>query len=277
MAATPDLDLVRTVARAAERLGYRALWTNDVPGADGLDVAQAMAEATSTVRIGVGAVACDRRPPAEVAARLRSLRLPLDRLVLVVGVGFSSRPLQLAAEAVGHLRGHFGESLALGLAAMGPKMCGLAGAIGDLVLLNWMTPERIRWARGRLERGMCHRDPGRSPVEVAAYVRAAVGPRARQLIAEEAARYASMPHYGRHFQALESELATVGVALQEPGEPGPGMLGRYDEVLDHTVVRALTGTRQAQDPEALIEVARAAAPRPDGKNKAERPGASHPS
>jgi alkanesulfonate monooxygenase SsuD/methylene tetrahydromethanopterin reductase-like flavin-dependent oxidoreductase (luciferase family) len=263
MPATPDLGLVRAVAQAVEELGYGVLWTNDVPNADGLVVGQAMAEATSTIRLGVGAVALDRRPATEVASRLKSLDLPLDRLVLVVGVGFSPRPLQLAAKALGYLRGRFGEALTLGLAAMGPKMCGLAGALGDLALLNWMTPERIRWARRRLEAGMRRRHPDLPPVEAAAYVRAAAGPDAPRLIAAEAERYASMPHYRRHFEAMTGGgRAIVGVPLEEAGAAGGAdPLAPYDEVLDHTVVRAVTAPRPANPEQALLEVARAARPK----------------
>ncbi|MGH2769985.1 MAG: LLM class flavin-dependent oxidoreductase, partial [Actinomycetota bacterium] len=190
ISATRDLRQACEIARAVQGLGYRTVWTNDLPGADGLVVAKAMADATSTIRIGVGAVPCDRRAPSELASRLSSLSIPPDRLVLIVGAGFSARPLEAVADALAHLRDRNGDALTLGVAAMGPRMCRLGGRLGDVVLLNWMTPERLAWAREKIDQGARARPPDLPPVEVAAYVRAAIGPGASHLIAEEAGRYA---------------------------------------------------------------------------------------
>src|SRR5437588_1782377 len=85
--ATPDLELAGTVAASAEELGYSSAWTNDAPPGDGLAMAGAMLGATTAIRVGVGAVPCDRRPPAGVAEQLLAASLPLERLVLVVGSG----------------------------------------------------------------------------------------------------------------------------------------------------------------------------------------------
>lgn len=234
------------LAAAAERLGYASVWTNDTPGADGLAAAAAMAQAASTVRVGVGAVPIDRRPVPEIARTVTALGLPLDRFVLVVGAGRSADPVAAVRAAVAPLRDALGPRLRVGVAAMGPRMCRLAGEVADLVLLNWMTPERCGWARERVAEGATRREPAR-PVEVAAYVRAAAGPGARRQIGEEAAGYARMRHYARHFSSMGADPASVGVAL---GERGAG-LAPYEEVLDEAVVRALGD---------VLEVARIAAP-----------------
>ena len=60
------------------------------------------------------------------------------------------------------------------VAAMGPKMCALAGAEADGVFLNWMTPEKAAWARERVHEGAA--EAGRdAPPPVFGYVRVAVG------------------------------------------------------------------------------------------------------
>ena len=49
-----------------------------------------MLAATTEIRVGVGAVPCDRRPPGGVAEQVLAASLPLERLVLVVGSGGSA-------------------------------------------------------------------------------------------------------------------------------------------------------------------------------------------
>ena len=60
-------------------------------------------------------------------------------------------------QAVTELRDRLGTKVSLGVAAMGPRMCRLGGEIADLVLLNWMTPERMVWAREQVRQGAAGR------------------------------------------------------------------------------------------------------------------------
>lgn len=249
IAAATDPKLVVAAARLVEELGYSTLWTNDNPmNADGMEVAASMIAATTRIRVGIGVMPIDSRPPLVIVSRLRELQLPLERLVLGLGAGFSTRPLRAVRTASEELRAMLGESATIGLAAMGPKMCALAGRIADVVLLNWMTPGRITWARSLVERS------GRSP-EVAAYVRCAIGPGATGRIDEEASRYAQIPHYGRHFEEMAAP-ASIGAVLDDRPNPG-GALAGYDEVLGETVIRALPDPAR---PEEVLELARLAAP-----------------
>jgi alkanesulfonate monooxygenase SsuD/methylene tetrahydromethanopterin reductase-like flavin-dependent oxidoreductase (luciferase family) len=256
ISATRDLELAASVAREAERLGYATVWTNDTPGADGVDVARAMLDATTAVRVGIGVVPCDRRPPHEIAHRVSAL--DLRRFVLGVGAGMAPKPVGLVREAVLMLRRRFGASIALALGAMGPSMCVTAGQIADVVLLNWMTPERIEQARRRIDEGACVRSAELKPPAVAAYVRVALGPRARDRIASEADRYARMAHYRRTFESIGKPLGSVGVALAGDADAGR-LLAPYDAVLDETVARALPETRTLEE---TLEIARACAPKP---------------
>lgn len=215
-----------------------------------------MARATTSIRVGVGVVACDRTPPRDLAARVEALDIPRERFVLGIGSGFSRDPLGAARAAIEELRASVGEAVTICLAAMGPGMCRLAGEAADLVLLNWMTPERIVWARRRISEGARRRPAGPPPTEVAAYVRVGVGEGAEERLAEEAARYAALPHYARHFEAMAADPGSVGVG--GAGGEVRDALAPYERVLDECVVRALPAS---DDHEAILAVARAAAPR----------------
>lgn len=256
IAATSDLDLAGEVAGEVERLGFAGIWTNDTPAADGVRTAAAMAKATKGIRVGIGVVACDRRPPSALAEAVREARIPHDRLLLGVGPGLSPSPRATLNAAVEQLR-ELLPGTRIATAAMGPKMCALGGRLADAVLLNWMTPKRITWAKRLIEKGaaLASRD---APL-TAAYVRVA-DERGGDRISEEASRYAFLPHYARNFQAMGLDPASpgaVGVAFGDNGEePGDG-LAEYDRLLDITVARALPA---GPSKEALLRLARMTAP-----------------
>lgn len=271
--ATPDLELTGTVAASAEELGYSSVWTNDAPPGDGLAVAAAMLTATTGIRVGIGAVPCDRRPPADVAKQLLATPLPLERLVLVVGSG-GSRSVEVVRRAVVELRDRLGGDVSLGVAAMGPRMCRLGGEIADLVLVNWMTPERIVWARRQVRQGAAGRAPGlrAGEPELAGYIRVSLGQGAALRVGAEAARYGTMPAYAQNFSAMG--VASVGVAASDPSE-APSMLEPFEHVLDEAIVRPIVKMPTGAKPEldevvevlgVLMQVAGRFAPNPVGSS-----------
>jgi alkanesulfonate monooxygenase SsuD/methylene tetrahydromethanopterin reductase-like flavin-dependent oxidoreductase (luciferase family) len=249
IAAMNDEAAVARIATTVEHLGYSTFWTNDTPAADGVVVAAQAQEATSSIRIAIGVVAIDRRPPRELAKSLD--RLDPRRVVVGIGAGFSDRPIASVVRAVKELRNLLPD-FKIALAAMGPQMCRAAGRLADVVLLNWMTPERITWARKRIKEGEASRPKDTQPVEVASYIRASVASNDGGLIAEEAARYMAMPHYQRHFEAMGADLTSLGVVLDGDGSG----LTPYEEVLDESVVRALP--RSASDIDGILRIAEAA-------------------
>lgn len=245
--ATGDQARARTIGAEVERLGYTSIWTNDIPKADGLWTAARLAAATGSIRIGVGVVPIDRRPPVDIATAVEELQIPLDRLMLGIGAGRSPKPITAVREAVEELRELVGPDLTLGIAAMGPQMCRLAGKIADFVLFNWMVPERIQWASKQVERGSA---PGNRPRRLA-YIRVATGTGAGERLRAEAAKYDSFPAYHRHFQAMGADLAEVGIAADAAGVPR--QLRSYDRVLDEGVVRALPGSDSVESTLAMAE------------------------
>lgn len=252
IAAGLDADVAREVGRRCAALGYASLWSNDHPAASGLETDAIFAGAAPGLDVGVAVLALDRHPPADVAAKLEEVGIPPARLWLGIGAGFTKRPLGVVREGIAALRDVLPAGTRIVVAAMGPKMCALAGAEADGVFLNWMTPEKARWARERVHEGAA--SAGRPQPPVFGYVRVAVGADARERLHKEEAFYRQLHQgYIRHFEALGAAPGTVGIAVSEPSEVGP-LLAGYDAI-DHIVVRALAHA----DAESLSKVAEAAA------------------
>jgi alkanesulfonate monooxygenase SsuD/methylene tetrahydromethanopterin reductase-like flavin-dependent oxidoreductase (luciferase family) len=238
-------------ARCAE-LGYSSIWSNDHPGAHGLDTAAAFAEGSAELELGVAVMALDRHRPAEINAKIDQLGLERERLWIGLGAGFSARPLTTMREALPELRAAI-PGARLVLAAMGPKMCALAGDGFDGAFFNWMLPEFAAQARQQVHAGA--RGAGREPPPVFGYVRTAVGEDAAERLAKEESFYRNLHEgYRSHFERLGEPPGTVGVTAAD--RAGADVeLGRY-EALDVVVVRALASATL----EGLGGVAEAAAP-----------------
>jgi alkanesulfonate monooxygenase SsuD/methylene tetrahydromethanopterin reductase-like flavin-dependent oxidoreductase (luciferase family) len=252
VAAGLDPDVACPLAARCQELGYASMWSNDHPGAKGLETLAEFARGAEKVELGVAVIALDRHSPADIAADIERLGLDRERLWLGVGAGFTKKPLTTMREALPELREAL-PGVRLVLAAMGPKMCAFAGAEWDGVFFNWMTPDFAAQARERVEAGA--KDAGREPPPVFGYVRTAVGTDAEQRLAKEESFYRELHKgYQDHFARLGEPEGTVGVAAQEPGE-AQSQLARY-RALDTVVVRALASATI----EDMSTVAEAAAP-----------------
>ena len=245
----PHLD--RLAARV-EALGYDELWSNDTHEGSGLATLAGCAGATRRIALGVGVIGLSERDPGPIVEEIRRLRLPLDRLVVGLGSG-RSRSLEVVRDGVIGLR-ELLPGTPIAMAAIGPRMCRLAGEIGDVVLLNWATADRIVWSRDRVGEGAAA--AGRPTPVLAAYVRVAIGPRARRRLAEETARYGASPAYRRAFADQGADGRGIGIACRSAKNVAEA-LGPYRDVLDTTIVRGLPASDGA---DAWLEIAEAAAP-----------------
>lgn len=249
VAAGPDPGVLTSLGAEAEALGYASIWSNDSPAGEGLLQLSLWARAAKDIDLGVGVLALDRHQPADIAARVAELELPRERLLLGIGAGLQSHPVGAVRAGVGELR-RLLPGVRLVVAAMGPKMCELAGELADAVLLNWMTPERIAWAIPVVRRGAAA--AGKSEIQVGAHIRVAVGADAEGTLAREAGFYSQLPAYARNFEAIGVDPGSIGIAVAEPADL-PSRLAAYS-ALDLAVVRPLT----ERSPDAILEVARAA-------------------
>jgi alkanesulfonate monooxygenase SsuD/methylene tetrahydromethanopterin reductase-like flavin-dependent oxidoreductase (luciferase family) len=124
------------------------------------------------------------------------------------------------------------------LAAMGPQMLRLSGALSDGVTPNWSSPEQIAWMRQHVAEGARH--AGRDPAEVpfAQYIRVCIDDD------EQAAR-----------RAFATQV--LGYAMARPGQPTDrgyrahfGRMG-FEEILTELEARRESGTPLAELVDAL--------------------------
>lgn len=245
-------EVIAAVAREVERLGYTSFWVNHPGPVDGLAALGVAARETRRIPLGVGVVPLHTRGPESIAAGVRAHRLPLDRLLLGVG---SPNPgaLDRVRAGVAALRATLPVRM-LVVAALGPRMCRLAGEIADAVLFNWLTPEHARRSAAWVREGASA--AGRALPRGYAYVRVAFGPGSTERLAQEAARYAAIPAYAAHFRRMGVDPAATAIAAEEPLAV-QAQLAAWAEAVDEVVVRALPGEDTV---EATLALARAAAP-----------------
>lgn len=253
VAAGLDPEVAGALAARCEELGYASVWSNDHPGAKGLETLAVFGAGASALDLGVGVIALDRTPPNQIAADIDALGLDPSRLWIGVGAGFSKKPLTTMKAELSTLRAALPDVRVV-LAAMGPKMCELAGAEYDGAFFNWMTPEFAAGARAKVEAGAAAAD--REPPPIFGYVRTAVGPDAAERLAKEESFYRDLhPGYRNHFDRLAQPEGSVGIAAPNP-TAAQDALAAYDAVLDTVVVRGLASGTLA----AMSTIAESAAP-----------------
>ena len=252
VAAGLESAVAEPLAARCAMLGYSSMWSNDHPAASGLETLASFAAAVPGIDLGVAVLPLDRHSPQSIAERVLDLGLPSARLWIGVGAGFSDRPLTRMREALPELREAL-PGVRLVLAAMGPKMCALAGSGYDGAFLNWITPDFAATARGHVHAGA--EQAGRQPPAVLGYVRVAVGPDAKDRLGKEEGFYRNLHDgYRKHFDRLDEPEGSVGVAT-ESRFAAQHELGSYD-ALDVVVARGLASANV----EAMSALAEAAAP-----------------
>jgi alkanesulfonate monooxygenase SsuD/methylene tetrahydromethanopterin reductase-like flavin-dependent oxidoreductase (luciferase family) len=245
-----DQEIASPLAARCQELGYSSMWSNDHPGAKGLETLAEYAKGADRIDLGVAVIALDRQSPDEIASDIDRLGVDRGRLWLGLGAGFTDKPLTTMREALPGLREAL-PGVRLVLAAMGPKMSALGGAEWDGVFFNWMTPEFAAETRKRVEEGA--EQAGRETPPVFGYVRTAVGAGAEERLAKDESFYRDLHQgYRSHFDRQGAPEGTVGVAADNAGE-AQEELSRY-RALDTVVVRALTSAN-FEDMSALAEAA----------------------
>jgi len=245
-----DPEIASPLAGRCQELGYHSMWSNDHPGAKGLETLAEYSKGADLIDLGVAVIALDRQSPDEIAADIERFGIDKSRLWLGIGAGFTEKPLTTMREALPGLREALPD-VRLVLAAMGPKMCAFAGAEWDGVFFNWMTPEYAAGARERVEEGA--KEAGREPPPIFGYVRTAVGANAEGRLSKDESFYRDLHKgYRDHFNRQGAPEGTVGVAGENESVVQAG-LARY-RAMDVPVVRALASAT-IEDMSALAEAA----------------------
>jgi alkanesulfonate monooxygenase SsuD/methylene tetrahydromethanopterin reductase-like flavin-dependent oxidoreductase (luciferase family) len=239
-------------AREAESLGYASFWLNYPGPIDGLAALGPVARQTARIELGVGVIPLHTRGPASIADGVAAAALPPARLLLGVG---SPNPGSLARvrEGVAALRARL--ALRVVVAALGPKMCHLAGEVADGVLLNWLTPGHAARSTEWIRAGAAA--AGRPMPRVMAYVRLALGPGGAERLRDEGSRYASFPMYAAHFERMGVDPLVTAVAAPAAAAVAPA-LAPWHGVVDDLILRAVTARDTLDETLALVRAGRPA-------------------
>jgi alkanesulfonate monooxygenase SsuD/methylene tetrahydromethanopterin reductase-like flavin-dependent oxidoreductase (luciferase family) len=243
-------DVIRATAREADSRGLDSFWLNHPGSIDGLAALGQAAAETRRIALGVGVVPLHTRGPDSVVEGVRAARLPLDRLLLGVGSP-NPQALERVRAGVAALRATLATRVVV--AALGPKMCRLAGEVADGVLFNWLTPDHARKSADLVRAGAAA--AGRQPPTIFAYIRVALGPGASARLAEEGLRYGAIPAYKANFERMGVKPLETAVDAPNAAAVAPA-LARWEGVVDELVVRAITGRDTVDESLALLEALR---------------------
>lgn len=248
--AAMPLDVITGAASTVQNSGYHSFWLNNPPQADALVTLGRVAPQVPGLWLGVGVIPLSAQDPVQIVQGVRDNDLPLDRFYLGIGSGSGRGGVDRVAQGVGVIRSSLHCQIVI--AALGPRMCRLAGTVADAVLFNWLTPEyavtSIQWVRESA------RESGRPVPRLMAYVRAALGDDAIRRLESEAQTYERIPAYADHFQRMG--VAAMGTAItgSAPEDIQRG-LSAWDGVIDEVVVRAVAASDTVEDVTRLVEAA----------------------
>ena len=195
----------------AEKNGFEAVWVPEGGGRDSLTSLATIAMKTDAVKLGTGILPIFARTPTNTAMGAAGMAAVSDgRFLLGLGVGHAptvesrdgipfNQPMTrmretiqiikalLSGEEVNFTGKQFkitGASMGVAtpktkvpiyIAALGPQMLEMVGELADGVLMNWTAVDYLGEAIGHIKRGAekAGRDP--NEIDIAGYVRVAVG------------------------------------------------------------------------------------------------------
>ncbi len=232
---TTDASIVAALAPRIERLGFHALWLNDVPGGDSLAGLRVAAAATERLGLATGVIPLDRRP----VDTLDLAGLPEARTSIGIGSGRVAHPLALVEQGVARLRERSDVGIVVG--ALGPRMRRLAAERADGVLLNWLTPQAAEATTAELREAA-----GERRVRSVLYARTVVDDDARAELEAEAERY-------EHVAAYAANFARLGIRAIDATIDGARSVAAYESTVDEIVLRAITPSGSLAELERFVE------------------------
>ena len=251
LSVTAPMDVILAAAVAAQDNGYHSFWLNNPPRTHALASLGRVAQTLESIWLGVGVLPLSDHPPEEIVQQFLQNNLPVDRAYLGIGSGAGPGGVERVAEGIRAIRAEL--ECQLVVAAMGPRMCRLAGAEADGVLLNWLTPQFARtstsWVRAGAE------EAGKPMPRIMAYVRVALGDEATDELRREAKRYEAIAQYAAHFRRMGVSAFETAVSGATPDDIQQG-LAAWNAVVDEVVVRVIMAHTTAAEVVELVEAAR---------------------
>ena len=267
----------QALSSQAEKNGFEAVWVPEGGGRDSLTSLATIAMKTDAVKLGTGILPIFARTPTNTAMGAAGMAAVSDgRFLLGLGVGHAptvesrdgipfNQPMTrmretiqiikalLSGEEVNFTGKQFkitGASMGAAtpktkvpiyIAALGPQMLEMVGELADGVLMNWTAVDYLGEAIGHIKRGAekAGRDP--NEIDIAGYVRVAVGDNlteSRVSLRRQVARYASNPFYRNFFAqtGFDKEMSAAAAALAD---------GNLDKAADSI-------TEEMQDQVAIV-------------------------
>lgn len=259
---------IQSLAALAEESGYGEVWMTEGSGRDSLTQLTAIATATNRIGLGTGILPMFSRTPLITAMSAAGLAAVSDgRFILGLGVGNRPavenghgvayrQPIEHLRDMIHIVRGLLrGEEvsyqgkaitvdraslgaaapqaeLPIYIAALGPRMLQLAGAIADGVLLSWTVSSYLKQAIKLVRDGAA--EAGRDPleVEISGPFRVAVTDdvaAGQASLESEIARYAGNAHFRTYFQNTGFDLEMAGIQLARDHSDNPAMAAAISE------------------------------------------------
>lgn len=209
---------VAEMAALAEELGYRSFWLNVFGKVEPYECLKLALAHTKAIEIGVGLFPLDKHPADEIVARLRDSGIVPARTILgVAGGQMKQGLLQATADAIKLLhRSLPGCRVAAG--GYGPKMLELGGREADVILANWLTPDRLQWFIDGVKAGSDQ--AGRAVPPIYLYHRCAAGSDALKRLEAEIQDYRRFPVHLKHQESMGNPRH-IGVAASTRTEIEP--------------------------------------------------------
>jgi alkanesulfonate monooxygenase SsuD/methylene tetrahydromethanopterin reductase-like flavin-dependent oxidoreductase (luciferase family) len=247
---TPE-ETVLAAAAAAEDAGFSSFWLNNPPGANAFPLLGQVQRATKRIRVGTGIVPVSSMSPAEMRKAAGEAGLTRDRFLLGIGSGYGPHPVARVRAALAELRATTDYELVI--AALGPRMCALAGEASDGVLLSWLTPEYARISVAQVQDAA--KRAGRKAPRTYLYMRIGIGAEAIAKVEAEAEAYSSMGSYAANAARMGRPFVETTIRAESPAEV-PERLAAWDGTVDEIVLRALTANERPEEAVEIVEAAR---------------------
>jgi hypothetical protein len=152
---------------------------------------------------------------AKITPRLVAAGVSNPRATIGIATGqIKKGTVQITEQAIATLRAAVPEAR-ISTGGYGPKILELGGRLSDVVLGNFMTPERLRWMISHVQAGADA--AGRKLPQIDLYHRAARGEDAVDRLRQEMINYRRYPVHQRHQESMGFP-DRIGVAVRSPCE-----------------------------------------------------------
>ena len=220
---------------------------------DGLGALAHAAGETRRIELGIGVIPLHTRGPESIA---EGVQAPGPAARTACSSAWAARtPSPRSACATGSPPSARRLSTRLIVAALGPKMCHLAGEVADGVLFNWLTPEHARRSADLVRAGAAAaKRPAAEDLRLRAARRGRGPP--RRAAARRATATAAIPAYAANFERMGVKPVDTAIAAPDARHPCRPRSRRWRGAVDEVVLRAITAKDTVEENLVLLRAAK---------------------